>query len=65
MADATEETLYPIGDTSRQLGVSIDTLRRWEREGKITSVRTPGGQRRYARSEIDRLLHADDERTSA
>ncbi len=29
------------------LGVSTDTLRRWEKEGKITSSRTEGGHRRY------------------
>ena len=27
------------------LGVSTDTLRRWEKEGKITSSRTEGGHR--------------------
>lgn len=37
----------PISKASQELGVSIDTLRRWEREGKITSERTPGGHRRY------------------
>ena len=37
----------PISKASKELGVSIDTLRRWEREGKITSERTPGGHRRY------------------
>lgn len=36
-----------IGDISKELGVSIDTLRRWEREGKIKSERTHGGHRRY------------------
>ena len=36
-----------IAEMSLELGVSKDTLRRWEREGKITSVRTPGGHRRY------------------
>lgn len=32
----------PISRASKELGVSIDTLRHWEREGKINSDRTPG-----------------------
>ncbi len=36
-----------IGDASRMLGISISTLRRWEREGKLLPERTVGGQRRY------------------
>ncbi|MBI2086008.1 MerR family DNA-binding transcriptional regulator, partial [Candidatus Daviesbacteria bacterium] len=36
-----------IGQASEILGVSIDTLRRWERLGKITVQRTPGGTRLY------------------
>ena len=36
-----------IGETAKFLGVSIPTLRRWEKEGKITPDRTAGGTRRY------------------
>ncbi len=36
-----------IGDASEALGVSIGTLRRWERTGKLVGERTPGGHRRY------------------
>ena len=52
------DRLLPIGEAARSLGVSLDTIRRWEREGKIVGIRTPGGQRRFPRSEIDRLLGA-------
>lgn len=48
--------LLPIGPTARILGVSVDTIRRWESEGKIKGRRTAGGQRRFPQSEIDRLL---------
>lgn len=34
------------------LGVSVDTLRRWEAAGKIEVERTPGGHRRY---DVERL----------
>ncbi len=35
------------------LGVSISTLRRWDSEGKIKSIRTPGGQRRFCIQEYE------------
>ena len=34
-----------IGDAAEMLGVSVDTLRRWEREKQLRTVRTAGGQR--------------------
>jgi excisionase family DNA binding protein len=36
-----------ISKAAKELGVSIDTLRRWEAAGKIEVERTPGGHRRY------------------
>jgi excisionase family DNA binding protein len=51
-----EDRLLPIGEAARQLGVSIDTIRRWEHDEKLHGTRTPGGQRRFRQSEIDRLL---------
>ena len=41
-----------IGKTAKHLGVSRDTLRRWERAGKITSERTLRGHRRYDLSKL-------------
>lgn len=41
------------------LGVSKETLRRWERKGKITSERTQGKHRRYKKETIDRLLNKE------
>ncbi len=38
---------------SEYLGVSISTLRRWDSEGKIKSIRTPGGQRRFCIEEYE------------
>jgi len=43
-----------LAEMSLHLGVSKDTLRRWEREGKITSLRTPGGHRRYEILDINK-----------
>ena len=34
-------------EKAAECGVSVQTLRRWEKEGKIQSIRTSGGHRRY------------------
>ena len=39
--------LLTISEAAKALGVSAQTLRRWDREGKLKSERTKGGQRRY------------------
>lgn len=54
--DTPRPSWLTLGEAARRLGVSVDTVRRWESEGKITSTRTPGNQRRFAASEIERLL---------
>ncbi|MBO3459269.1 IS607 family transposase [Aetokthonos hydrillicola Thurmond2011] len=41
------DDLLQIGDAAKLKGVSIDTLRRWEKAGKIQAIRTEGGHRRY------------------
>jgi molybdopterin-binding protein len=45
-----------IGEAAEMLGVSVDTLRRWEREKQLRTVRTTGGQRSIPLAEVTRLL---------
>lgn len=45
---------FNISEAAEFLGVSTDTLRRWEENGQITSERTKGGHRRY---DVLSLLH--------
>jgi molybdopterin-binding protein len=45
-----------IGEAAEMLGVSVDTLRRWERERQLRTVRTAGGQRSIPLAEVTRLL---------
>ena len=47
---------YRIGEAAAMLGVRVETLRRWEREGKLTTTRTAGGQRLVPAGEVARLL---------
>lgn len=49
------------GQAAQALGISIDTLRRWERDGKIRAFRTIGGQRRFEASEIARIIKGQDD----
>ena len=54
-ADATPQSLK-IGETARLLGVSIDILRSWDRNGLIEIPRDPSnGYRRYGAQELGRL----------
>jgi excisionase family DNA binding protein len=51
-----ESCFVSIKKASKELGVSPQTLRNWESEGKIESKRTIGGHRRYDLSKIRGLL---------
>ncbi len=45
-----------IGEAAEMLGVSVETLRRWEHDGQLRTVRTGGGQRSIPLAEVTRLL---------
>src|SRR3954452_3217323 len=49
------EDLIRIGAAASALGVSVDTLRRWERGGRVTFERR-SGQRFVPAGELTRLL---------
>ena len=50
------EKLLTSHQVARLLNVWPETLRRWEKEGKLKPLRTPGGHRRYKESQIKILL---------
>jgi molybdopterin-binding protein len=59
-----------LGDAAKAVGVSVDTLRRWDRAGKLETVRDERNRRRVPRSEVERLTsrparHAAGDRLSA
>jgi molybdopterin-binding protein len=47
-----------VGQAAEMLGVSVETLRRWEAEGRLVMERSEGGQRLVAIEEVSRLLDA-------
>jgi len=50
-----DNKLLSIGQTANLLGVSIDTIRRWDKAGKIRSVRLKGKNRYFETSEVERI----------
>lgn len=52
-----------IGQAAELLGVTVDTLRRWEADGRLALERTDGGQRLVPIAEVSRLL-AERRRTT-
>jgi len=59
-----------IGQAAKALGVSADTLRRWDRVGKLRTVRDARNRRLVPEDEVDRLSarprrHAAGDRLSA
>src|SRR5512139_4055648 len=47
--------LYTIGTAARILGISVHTIRMYERNGLIVPHKTDSRQKRYAESDIERL----------
>jgi putative resolvase len=56
------ERLYTFKEAKKLLGVTMRTIQRWDKEGKIRVVRTVGGRRRIPESEIKRLLGLKERR---
>ncbi|HEY2162214.1 MAG TPA: helix-turn-helix domain-containing protein [Solirubrobacteraceae bacterium] len=57
-----EVTASPLGlstsQAARTLGVSLGTIRRWSDLGYLESYRTPGGQRRFSREQIEQFVRS-------
>jgi molybdopterin-binding protein len=53
--ERAKERVLTAGQAARELGISIDTLRRWDRQGRIRTGRDAANRRTVAASEIARL----------
>jgi molybdopterin-binding protein len=56
---------YTAAEAARALGISLDTLRRWDRAGRIRTERDSANRRLVPVSEIARLRGQDGEQMSA
>jgi molybdopterin-binding protein len=45
----------PLGEAARAIGVSADTLRRWDAAGRLRTTRDARNRRRVPRAEVERL----------
>ena len=54
-----EEKLFTIGQAAEYLGISLNTLRRWDESGKLVAIKKDGGTHRYYR-EKDLEIFASD-----
>ena len=52
----TSPQYFTIGEAATYLGVSRDTLRRWDKDGTLVPVRSPKQYRLYTRNQLDEML---------
>src|SRR6187455_3023678 len=45
-----------LGQAAKYLGVAQSTMRKWSDLGRVAAFYTPGGHRRYRRSDLDQFL---------
>lgn len=59
--DAPElSRLMTSAEVGRLFRVDTKTVTRWAKAGRLPSIRTPGGHRRYRSHEIEALLYGGD-----
>ena len=63
-AVAIKQKYLAIGEAAYVLGISVDTLRRWEKKGSIAAIRPNGKNRLFSEQEIKRLLANPPRRTA-
>ena len=54
--DEDESDLLSVSPAGQLIGVSASALIRYEAQGLIRSIRTPGGHRRYRRADVEALV---------
>lgn len=52
----SRQLVFTSSQAASYLGVSLATIRRWTDAGHIGCYRTPGGQRRFARQQLDEFM---------
>ncbi len=54
----TEPDWLTLGQAAKYLGVAQSTIRKWSDQGRVPAFYTPGGHRRYRRSDLDKFLES-------
>jgi excisionase family DNA binding protein len=49
---------FTSSQAATYLGVSLATVRRWSNAGHLNGYRTPGGQRRFSRDQLDAFVRS-------
>jgi excisionase family DNA binding protein len=62
---AGEHEWLTLGQAARYLGVAQSTIRKWSDDGRVPAFYTPGGHRRYRRSDLDAFLERSGPGTSS
>ncbi len=57
-ASTTEPDWLTLGQAAKYLGVAQSTIRKWSDQGRVPAFYTPGGHRRYRRSDLDKFLES-------
>jgi predicted site-specific integrase-resolvase len=48
---------YSVSQFAKQIGVTVHTLQRWDREGRLKALRTPTNRRMYTDDQLAQVLH--------
>jgi excisionase family DNA binding protein len=59
------QLVFTSSQAASYLGVSLATIRRWTDAGHVSCYRTPGGQRRFARAQLDEFITSMHRETGA
>jgi excisionase family DNA binding protein len=57
----TGDRLLTPGEVAALFRVDPKTVTRWAAAGRISSIRTPGGHRRFRESEVRALLEGEED----
>ena len=64
-ATAAQPEWLTLGQAAKYLGVAQSTMRKWSDLGRVSAFYTPGGHRRYRRSDLDQFLDRSGPSTGA
>ena len=57
LADSQESDWLTVAEAARRLGVSIETIRRYDKRGVLKTFRTDGGHRRFRVADVEAFLN--------